>query len=97
MKTVQLPHGGKAWFVRKRRGRHCGLAPASVEGHLLTAGYAAVVGAIAWFFARRGEIGAPLLGAMIVLMLALTFLYILTAWRMSAPAPTEPKGRDQCS
>jgi hypothetical protein len=96
MKTVYLPEGGKAWFVRRKRGRHCGLAPASVEGHVLTGFYAAAVSAVAWFFAR-GDMDAPRLAAMIVMMLAATILFILTAWRMSAPASTAVKGSRRCS
>ncbi len=96
MKTVRLPEGGKAWFVRSRNGWRCGLAPASVEGHLLTGIYAVVVSGSAWFFAS-GDLDALRVAAMVVLMLSATVLFILTAWRMSAPASAATKGGRGCS
>ena len=96
MKTVRLPEGGKAWFVRRRRRGHCSLRPASIEGRLLTAAYAAFVTGAAWLVIGDGEdTNAARLTAFIVLILVATFLFILTAWRMSAPAPNAGSG--ECS
>ena len=83
MVSYELPGGGKAWFVRRKKGSHCGLKPVSREGFLLTAIYALWVTGICWFFAER-DIGVAMLVAWITLILAATFLFILTAWRMSA-------------
>ena len=92
MRRVEMPHGGKAWFVRRKRGRHCDLRPASLEGHLLTGGFAAWVGGVAWFFADR-EVGLPALFSGLAVVLASTILYMVTALRMSAPAPDRSKWR----
>jgi hypothetical protein len=97
MKTVHLPEGGKAWFVRRRKGWHCTLTPASIEGHVLTIVYALAVSAVAWFFAGGGDIDTPRLAALIVMVLAATVLFILTAWRMSASVPAASKGSRKCS
>ena len=97
MSNVRLPEGGKAWFVRKRHGRHCGLSPVSVEGHLLTGAYALAVTAIIIVFFGRGQVDVMEIVAMVVLFAALTFLYILTALRMSGPAQAGPRGRGKCS
>ena len=86
MTGVQLPDGGKAWFVRQGKRRHCGLKPVSLEGRLLTIFYASLVSALSLFFAN-GDPGQLSIAAWIVLILAATFLYIVTALRMSARAP----------
>lgn len=96
MSNVRLPAGGKAWFVRRRRGRHCGLAPSSVEGRLLTAFYAFWVGAMVWLV-LGDDPGAARLVVFVTIVLASTFLYILTALRMSAPAAAPGKERHTCS
>ena len=95
MNQVRLPGGGKAWFVRTGKGSQCGLKPASREGHLLTAVFAVVVGAIALYFAS-GDTGATEIAAWVVLTFAAAFLYIVTALRMSARAP-ETARRTKCS
>ena len=91
MKSVQLPGGGKAWFVKTRKGRHCGLKPVSAEGRLLTGAYGGFVGAVSWVFADA-DFRPVLLAVWIALVAAATFLYILTALRMSAPASGPGKG-----
>ncbi len=92
MINAQLPNGSRAWLVRTKGRRHCGLTPASMEGRLLTGVYGAFVAATAWFFAARDLDTASTL-AWITLILAATFLYILTALRMSARAPEIGKGK----
>ena len=92
MISAQLPNGSRAWFVRTKRRSHCGLKPASMEGRLLTGFYAAFVSGAAWFFAER-DFDTPAMVAGIALILAATFLYILTALRMSSPAPEIGKRR----
>jgi hypothetical protein len=92
MNSVRLPEGGKAWFVRRRRGRHCGLRVASIEGRLLTAAYAAFVTGAAWLLIGE-DANTVRVVAFVVLILVATFLYILTAWRMSASAPNTGNGR----
>ena len=91
MSSVRLPEGGKAWFVRRRRGRHCGLRVASIEGRLLTAAYAAFVAGTAWLLIGEDASTARVV-AFVVLILVATFLYILTAGRMSASAPNTGNG-----
>jgi hypothetical protein len=61
------------------------MKPVSLEGHLLTFGFAAWVTGIAWWLAAR-NIGTAGLVASVTVILASTFLYIITALRMSAPA-----------
>jgi hypothetical protein len=92
MIDAKLPNGGSAWFVRTKGRSHCGLKPASMEGRLLTGVYAAFVSAAVWFFAAR-DFETPAMIAGTTLILAATFLYILTALRMSASAPEIGKGR----
>ena len=92
MISARLPNGSRAWFVRTKGRSHCGLKPASMEGRLLTGVYAASVSGVAWFFAAR-DFETPAMIAGTTLILAATFLYILTALRMSAPAPGIGKGR----
>ena len=96
MTSVRLPEGGKAWFVRRRRGRHCGLRVASMEGRLLTAAYAAFVTGASWLLVGKDANTARIV-AFIVLILVATFLFILTAWRMSAPAAASKEGGRKCS
>ena len=92
MNSVRLPEGGKAWFVRRRRGRHCGLRVASFEGRLLTAAYAAFVTGAGWLLIGEDANTARIV-AFVVLILVASFLYILTAWRMSASAPNAGTGK----
>ncbi len=92
MSSVRLPEGGKAWFVRRRRGRHCGLRVASMEGRLLTGAYAAFVTGAGWLLVGEDANTARIV-AFIVLILVATFLFILTAWRMSAAAPNAASGK----
>ena len=92
MSSVRLPEGGKAWFVRRKRGRHCGLRVASIEGRLLTAAYAAFVTGATWLLVDEDPDTARVI-AFIALVLVATFLFILTAWRMSAPAPKAGGGK----
>ena len=91
MNSVRLPEGGKAWFVRRRRGRHCGLRVASIEGRLLTAAYAAFVAGAGWLLIGE-DASTVRVVAFVVLILVASFLYILTAWRMSASAPNAGSG-----
>jgi hypothetical protein len=91
MTSYELPGGGKAWFVRRKTGSRCDLKPVSREGFLLTAAYAVCVSGISWFFAERA-VGVAVVVAWITLILAATFLFILTAWRMSA-SDTAPSRR----
>jgi hypothetical protein len=96
MRHIELPGGGRAWFVREgRRGRR-GLRPASPEGRALTALYAAVVGASSLLFAGDGFSGM-MVAAWIVLIVAATILYVVTALRMSARPPETGKGGAGCS
>jgi hypothetical protein len=53
MVNYELPDGGKAWFVRRKKGSRCDLKPVSREGFLLTAVYALWVTGVCWFFAER--------------------------------------------
>ena len=92
MTSVQMPDGGKAWFVHGRRRRGCHLRPVSIEGHVLTVGFTFWVTGIAWFIADRNP-GLPELLAAITMILASTLLYVVTALRMSAPAANRDKGR----
>ena len=92
MVSYELPGGGKAWFVRRKKGSRCDLKPVSREGFLLTAVYALWVTGVCWFFAER-DVGAAMLVAWITLILAATFLFILTAWRMSASDSGTPRRR----
>ena len=85
MTEVRLPEGGKAWFVRSRRRGRCHMKPVSLEGHLLTTGFVAWVGGVAWWLTDRDELGFAGLAVAVVLILASTLLYIVTALRMSAP------------
>lgn len=93
MQSARLPGGGKAWFVRHGNGRFCNLKPASVEGRLLTGLFAAVVTAISAYFVSNDP-DAVEIGAWIVLTFTATFLYIVTAVRMSAADRTQ--GRTRC-
>lgn len=94
MSSVRLPEGGKAWFVRRRRGRYCGLRVASIEGRVLTAAYAAFVTGASWLLIGEDASKARIV-AFVVMILVATFLFILTAWRMSASAP--PAATGKCS
>ena len=91
MTSVQLPGGGQAWFVRYRKRWGCGMKPASIEGRLLTAAYAAWISALAWYFASR-DVDAVLVALWIAIVIASTFFYIVTALRMSASASGSGKG-----
>ena len=92
MTGATLPGGGKAWFVRKKTRRGCGLKPVSMEGRLLTVAYAAFVSAVSWFLVDP-EFRPVMLIAWITLLAAATFLFILTALRMSAPATQACDGK----
>ena len=96
MSEVRLPAGGKAWFVRKGNAWCCSLTPASTEGRVLTAVYALWIGAMVWLV-LGDDPGAARLVAFLTLVLASTFLYILTALRMSARAQGSGKRRHGCS
>ena len=92
MTGAALPGGGKAWFVRRKKRRGCSLRPVSMEGRLLTAGYAAFVSAVTWLLVDP-EFRPVMLIAWITLLAAATFLFILTALRMSAPATQACDGK----
>ena len=92
MTSYELPGGGKAWFVRRKKGSRCDLKPVSGEGFVLTATYALWVTGTCWFFAER-TLGVAMVVAWIILILAATFLFILTAWRMSASDSGTPRRR----
>ena len=92
MTATRLPGGGKAWFVRTRKQHGCSLKPVSFEAHLLTAGYALAVAAASGL-QFGGEPGTAHVVAWATLMAAATFLYVLTALRMSAPRAAPRKGR----
>ena len=92
MVSYELPEGGKAWFVRKKKGSYCGLVPVSHEGRLLTVFYALWVTGVSWFFETR-DVGIAMVVAWVILILAATFLFILTAWRMSAADSSTPRLR----
>jgi hypothetical protein len=85
MTSVQMPGGGKAWFVRTR-GRWCGLRAVSREAHWLSGAFAGWVGAIGWFVSD-GDFGWLGVAAAMMLTFLGAFFYILIALRMSAPAP----------
>ena len=91
MTRVQLPGGGRAWFVRYRKRWGCGMKPASMEGRLLTAAYAAWISGLTWYFANR-DVDAVLIALWITITVVSTFFYIVTALRMSAPASGSGKG-----
>ena len=92
MTSHELPGGGKGWFVRKKKGGHCGLVPASREGHLLSAAFVMWVTGVSWFFVER-DVDVPMLASWIALILAATFMYILTALRMSASETSSRRRR----
>ena len=92
----ELPGGGKPWFERRGTATHCSLKPVALEGHLLTAFYAAVVTGISLFFAR-GDLEVLSVVAWVALILAASLLYVITALRMSARAPHSDKGKAGCS
>jgi hypothetical protein len=96
MRRNALPGGGKAWFVRDGKRGRCGLRPASVEGRMLTAFYVAIVAASSMLFTRDGFSGM-MVATWIVLIVAATILYIVTAVRMSARAPDSGKRDAGCS
>ena len=82
----------RPWFLRTRGRRRCHVRPVTLEGHLLTAGFAAWVSAIAWWMASR-EPGTAEIVSAIAIVVASTTLYIVTVLRMSAPAPGAEKGQ----
>lgn len=96
MTGVRLPDGGKAWFVRHRKSWGCGMRPVSTEGRLLTGAYAGWIGVLSWFFADH-DLDTLMVALWITLILTSTFLYLVTALRMSASSSESGQWRSGCS
>ena len=88
---ARLATGGEAWFVRRRKGRFCDLKPASKSGHILTGLYIAWIALVSALVVEKEE-SVSLIVVGVVVMLASTLLYLVTALRMSAPASQTDKG-----
>ena len=83
---IELPGGGKAWFVRSRSAARYTIEPCTREGWAVVIGYCLALVAL-----------TPLLldptNTRIIIYVALsvtfTALFCLVAYRMSAPAPRD--------
>ena len=83
MKTGYFANGGRAWFVRFRNAEGCQMEPASLQGWLLTGVYILFLGGVSWTF-LVGDRDAGDWFAWSVLVAAASFLFAVTAYRMSA-------------
>ena len=83
----------RPWFVRVKLGRRCEMRPNSRAGWLLTAAYAlAMIGLGLALIAIDDPAPVVWIG-WIVLCLAITSAFLLTAWRTSAPVDACAPGR----
>ena len=83
--AILLPGGDPAWFERYWMGRYYRLRPVTLQGYLVTIVFAAFVTLVSLFFADR-EPSAVDVTAWVLIVTAATFLFIMTAVRMSARA-----------
>ena len=81
--TERLPGGGKAWFVRYRRGMSYQLKPCATEGWLVIAGFVAanLLGGLL-LIPEPTPVRIVAFGTVIVVA---AVLLVVVAYRMSAP------------
>lgn len=78
------------WFVRRGSGLRSSMRPNAAMGWVLTLLYASAVTVVAILAEKRDGAWWPLWAGMIV---AMTFAFVLIAWRTAAVVKCEPGSR----
>lgn len=87
---IELPGGGKAWFVRVRSRGSYQIQPISIEGWLMTGAYVLVALALTPLMVHPTTTKAVVY---VVLLVAITVIFLTGMWRMSVPAPKDKGGK----
>src|SRR5688572_19592276 len=82
--TGAVAAADRPWFAKTKVGRRCEIRPYSRAGWLLTAAYAAVMLAMGLSLMTIDEPAPAIWVSWAVVSLAITFAFLLTAWRTSA-------------
>lgn len=85
---IELPEGGKAWFVRVRSRRGYQINPCSAEGWAMTAAYCAAVLALTPLVLHPTTAKTI---AYVALLAGISAVFFTMVWRMSAPMPDQDR------
>jgi hypothetical protein len=94
MSKSELPGGDKAWFERRGTFWNCQVVPVSPAGWALIAAYVAgALGVSLFFFIEGDNLGPEEWIGWAALFAAMTILFLVTVFRMSAPAADKARRR----
>jgi hypothetical protein len=91
--TAPVAAADRPWFAKVKVGRRCEIRPYSRAGWLLTVAYAVAMLGMGLSLMTIEEPAPAVWISWIVISLAITFAFLLTAWRTSATVDACAPGR----